>query len=401
MGVEEALDTLLASLEPLAPVSVPLQQAGGLVLAEDIISEETHPAEDTSAMDGYALIAADLAESCSESPSSLTVLQDIAAGTAPDLRVVAGTACRISTGGLVPEGADTVVPRELVTDVIDDKVLFSAPVAKNCHIRKAGEHVRPGDKVLSLGDRLNAAELGMAAFMGREKLLCFPRVRVAVLATGSELRGQSESLARGQIRDSNSVALARYCEQAGCEVVLRERVLDSSEDLDSALKRAILAADVVITSGGISAGWHDLVRERIEACGGSFLFHKLRMRPGKPIAFGRAQGTTFLCLPGNPVSSMVTFEVFARPALSRLMGTTYEPWTVRAILSQPITTQKGLTVFTRVAVTKTDRGYEAKPSGPQGSHMLTTMVKADGLVAVGEEQDVLVTESSVEVRLLD
>lgn len=401
LGVEEALGTLFASVVPLAPVSVSLENAGGLVLAEDVVSDETHPTDDTSAMDGYALKAQDLISSSKERPVSLRVLADVAAGTAPDVLVLAGTACRISTGGLVPQGADTVIPRELVAQTRDDEVVFETPISAGANIRRAGEHVQPGDRVLQKGDILNASELGMAAFLGREQLLCFPRVKVAVLATGNELRDQSESLSRGQIRDSNSIALARYAEQTGCEVVLRQRVLDTAEDLDAALARASSAADVVITSGGISAGWHDLVRERIEAQGGKFLFHKLRMRPGKPIAFGRTQDALFLCLPGNPVSSLVTFEVFARPALCKLMGKEYQPRLVTATLKEPLSTVKGLTVFVRVALERVGEALQARPSGPQGSHLLTTMVKADGLVAVGEDSDELPVGTQVVVRLLD
>ena len=399
LGVDDALEQLLEGLEPFPPVRLPLEEALGLVLAESLVSREIHPAEDTSAMDGYAVQAEDLGEASLESPVRLRLLEDVRAGSPPQFMVDPGTCSRISTGALVPKGADAVEMREYVS-LEGDEVLFMRPITPRANIRFAGEHLQVGEQALSAGAVLGPAELGMAAYLGASELLCHPRLSVAILATGSELVGDGGELSRGQIRDSNGISLEAAARNLGCSVVMRQRVADEAEALDQAITEAGSKAQVLLTSGGISAGWHDLVRERIEKSGGVFTFHKLRMRPGKPVAFGKIGSLWVFCLPGNPVSSLVTFEVFVKPALLKLMGRQPEARTVQAELSEAVHKKKGFTVFFRVRLETTKYGTKtARLSGPQESHQLKSLVWADGLMKVGEEVETLEAGSQVEVHL--
>jgi molybdopterin molybdotransferase len=339
---------MLESLSPWPAETVDVDEALGLVLAQSLVSEERHPAEDTSAMDGYAVRDFNLRHASESNPVRLRLIEDIRAGSPPEQEVRDGECSRISTGGLIPIGASAVEMRENVA-VDGDEVVFTGPVSAGSHIRCAGEHLQIGEEVLTPGTVLGPAELGMAAYLGAHQLLCHPRMTVAILATGSELVAERTSLGRGQVRDSNGVALAGAVRALGCRVVHRQRVADEPEALDRAIAEAVKKkARVLLTSGGISAGWHDLVRERIESSGGRFTFHKLRMRPGKPIAFGRLGDMVVFCLPGNPVSSLVTYEVFVKPSLLKLMGRPWSPEVVSAVLAEPLTKKRGLTVFFRV-----------------------------------------------------
>lgn len=398
LGFEEALAQLLESLQPFPPHAVEVDEALGLVLAEPVVSEEVHPADDTSAMDGYAVRDFNLRDASPESPVRLRLVEDIRAGYPPEREVRDGQCARISTGGLIPVGASAVEMREYVT-VEGDEVVFTRPVPAKSHIRFAGEHLQVGEEVIARGTLLSSAELGMAAYLGVQELVCHPRLTVAILATGSELV-EGGTLARGQVRDSNGVALAGAVRQLGCTVTLRQRVADEASALDEAIAEAAKKSRVLLTSGGISAGWHDLVRERIEQSGGTFHFHKLRMRPGKPIAFGRLGEMWVFCLPGNPVSSLVTFEVFVKPALLKLMARPWHASTVKAVLRDPISKKKGFTVFFRVRVEQADGGWSAYLSGPQGSHQLKGLVAANGLLVAREDVDELSPGDTLEVRLL-
>ena len=399
MGVDEALSELLEGIEPLAAVPVSLDQAQGLVLAQSLVARESHPAEDTSAMDGYAVMAEALTSASPACPVRLPIGEDIRAGFPPEQAVPLGQCARISTGGLMPHGTDSVEMREYV-EVGDGHAVFTRPVPSGTNVRRAGEHLSEGEEVLAQGTRLGPSQLGMAAHLGYLSPLCHPRLRVAVLTTGSELVQGGQNLSRGQIRDSNGIALAASVRQLGCEVSLQDSVADDAAALDAAIDRALGCSEVLLTSGGISAGWHDLVRDRIENSGGSFVFHKLRMRPGKPVAFGKIGSMWVFCLPGNPVSSLVTFEVFVKPALLKLMSRSFVPRVVQATLTEPVQKKKGFTVYFRVALQNADNGQlTAHLSGPQESHQLKTLVNADGLMIAREPVENLPAGSLVDVQL--
>ncbi len=399
LGVDDALKQLLEGIDPVLPVRLSLEESLGLVVAESLISQETHPAEDISAMDGYAVVASSLTGASTDSPVRLRLGEDIRAGFPPEHPVKAGECARISTGALMPKGADSVEMREYVA-LDGQDVVFTRPINSKANVRFAGEHLQVGDEALPAGVLLGPAELGMAAYLGATDLACHPRLSVAILATGSELVEGGTELSRGQIRDSNGISLEAAVRNVGCSVVMRGRVADDAEALDRAISEAGEKAQVLLTSGGISAGWHDLVRERIEGSGGTFTFHKLRMRPGKPVAFGKIGSLWVFCLPGNPVSSLVTFEIFVKPALLKLMGRSYEPRIVRARLTEQVSKKKGFTVFFRVRLETAEDGTQvARLSGPQESHQLKSLVLADGLMRVGEESETVTAGSLVEVWL--
>ena len=396
-SVDEALGELLGQFERPQPVSVSPADGEGLVLASPLICNEVHPAHDTSAMDGYAVRADCLKAADRNGPVVLTMVEDIRAGFPPEKTLQPGQTSRISTGGLVPTGADAVVMREVV-EADGTEIKFFAPVESGLNIRRRGEHLGQGDEVVSAGRVVNPAVVGMAAYLGVEELKVFPSVSVAVLATGSELVGSGSAVAKGQIRDSNSVSLAAALRQLGCRVTMQERVPDDPGRLDEALERAFSTSRVVMTSGGISAGWHDLVRQRIEKLGGQFTFHKLKMRPGKPLAFGRCQDSHFFCLPGNPVSSMVTFEVFVKPALLKLMGRASEVRYLEAVLEQEILKKPGFSIFYRgVMRLEPDGARVVRLTGPQGSHMLRSLVDANVLIRTEEKDERLPSGSTVRV----
>lgn len=396
-SVEEALATLLGQFRCPDPVQMPAEDTEGLILARPLVSREIHPPHDTSAMDGYAVRADCLRAASIDTPITLELVEDIRAGFPPKESIASGYASRISTGALVPDGADAVVMREDVT-TSEGRVTFSAPARQAQNIRFAGEHVKVGDEVVPSGRVVGPAALGMAAYLGIESFWVYPPISVSVLATGSELVKSGESLAKGQIRDSNSVSLASAVRRAGGNVVLQKSVPDSPEALDEALEEAFAASRVVLTSGGISAGWHDLVRQRIERLGGVFDFHKLRMRPGKPLAFGHCGDAHFFCLPGNPVSSMVTFEIFVKPALKKLLGREPQERVQTAKLKHDVRKKKGFCIFFRGILTESDEGERlVEFTGPQGSHMLRSLVEANVLIRTKEKDEFLPAGSLVDV----
>lgn len=397
LSVEEALEQILDLLSPLPALPVPLEESLGLVLQEEIAARESHPEYDTSAMDGYAVRSIDLAQAEPSHPIVLSVRHDIAAGFPGRSSLEPGEACRISTGGLLPPGADAVVMREDVDVLTDGRVSFQAPVEAGTNVRVAGEHIRRGEVVLTPGQVIRPAHLSMGAYLGVTHWNCTPRPRVAVLSTGSELVEAGQPLDKGQVRDSNSVALVGALREMGCEVVMRGRVPDDPGALDLALTEAFEKSDVLLTSGGISAGWHDHVRGCIEKRQGVFLFHKLKMRPGKPLGFGRCRDTVFFCLPGNPVSSMVTFELFVRPALARLTSQTHQHPTRTATLVHKIEKKPGAAVYFRGLALETPEGLTVRLTGPQGSHILRSLVEANVLIRTREEDGDLAAGTAVEV----
>lgn len=400
LSVEEALEKVLDLLSPLAAVTVPLESSLGLVLAESVVARESHPAHETSAMDGYAVRAEDLEGADPDHPVILPVVCDVAAGLPSDVPLEPGQAFRISTGGVLPEGADAVVMREDVDAVGGERVVFRSRVERYTNVRHTGEHVREGETILHRGTLLGPAHLSMGAYLGVTEWSCIPRPKISVLSTGTELVEAGQPLRKGQVRDSNSIALVGSLSALGCDTVSRARVPDHPGALDEALGEAFQVSDVVITSGGISAGWHDHVRGAIEKRQGRFLFHKLKMRPGKPLGFGVCEGTVFFCLPGNPVSSLVTFELFVKPALEKMMGRPASLHTLTATLSQRLEKKPGAAVFFRGVSGLKEGRREVRTTGPQGSHMLRSLVEANVLIQTREEDGDLEAGTQVTIRPL-
>lgn len=370
LSIEEAREAVLAAVVALAAEEVPLAAAHGRVLAEDVAAAGDVPPFANSAMDGFALRAASM-----DGPLRLT--GESRAGAPFAGTVAAGEAVRISTGAALPAGADAVVPVER-TSLQGDVVSVEGAVSAGDHVRGAGEDLRAGAVVARRGSRLGPAELGVAAGAGRARVLVARRPRVAIVATGDELVAAGEPLGPGQIHDSNALALAALAVEAGAEVVASLRAGDGQAATVEALRSALSQADLVLTSGGVSVGPHDHVKAALAELGVRERFWRVALRPGKPTWFGDRDGVLVLGLPGNPVSALVTFTLFARPALAALQGAP-PPRRRRLVLAEPIARHETRDEAVRVCL---DDDGRARVTGPQGSHQLSSMLGADALAIV-------------------
>jgi molybdopterin molybdotransferase len=390
IAIEEARRIVLEHVRPLDSERVRLDAAAGRVLAEDVTSAIDVPPFNSSAMDGFALVAGAAAE--------LELVGESRAGHPWDDPVRPGTAVRISTGAAVPTGASAVIPVER-TRASDSRVQVEE-TAEGANIRRAGEDVRAGDVVLERGMRLGPAELGVAASVGRAELLCSRTPRVALLVTGDELVTPGLPLEPGRIYSSNGYALAAQVQRAGGELVGWEMVRDSAEGTRDAIAGALDAADMVIVSGGVSVGPHDHVKGALRELGVEERFWGVSLRPGKPTWFGTRQNVLAFGLPGNPVSAMVTFQLFARPALGALQGADPAAPRASARLDEAVARHQRREQAVRVRLRHDEDGLRAVPTGEQGSHILTSMVGADGLALIAAGEGEAPAGQRVEVELL-
>lgn len=385
LSVEEALDQILKAVEPINRTEkVMTLQALDRVLADDLLSYVTVPSFDNSAMDGYAVRVADFN---GELPLRLPVSQRIAAGHPGDPLQV-GTAARIFTGAPIPAGADAVVMQEDCT-VEGDAVLINKMPKTGSHIRRAGEDMREGEVVLTAGTRLTPAHMGVAAAGGQAKVVVRPRLRVAVFYTGDEIVMPGESLKPGQIYNSNRFSLTGLLQRYGIELVDYGIVPDKLETTRAVLERAAESADLVITSGGVSVGEEDHVRAAVESLGRLDVW-RIAMKPGKPLAFGRVGKTPFVGLPGNPVSTYVTFLLFVLPLLRRLQGETAQSQTaypVAAGFDWPVAGNRREYLRARLQISASGE-LTAVIFPNQGSGVLTSAAWADGLVDIAIDQTV-------------
>ena len=402
LSVEDALDLVLAQVHPLDAERVPILDTLGRVLAEDVCADGDIPPLSNSAMDGYALQAGDTLDADPQNPARLRVIHDLRAGYTTDLEVTSGTAIRIMTGAPVPRGADTVIPFEEVERDGDwVTVPHPYPIGKN--VRPAGEDVRRGQLVLKARTVVRPQEVGMLAALGKREALTIRRPLVGILATGDELVAPESPLKPGKIRNANSYSnAAQVLKYGGVPMPLgiaRDDVGEVTERVREGLARGI---DLLLTSGGISAGDFDVVKE-VLATEGEMRFWQVRMRPGKPLAFGRIGDVPLIGLPGNPVSAMVSFELFARPAILKMLGREdLSKPTVQATLAEDVKTRAGFRHFLRVVLEEEDDGrYLARLTGGQGSGILLSMVRAHGLAIIPEEEAGLRAGSTVRVMLLD
>ena len=386
IDVATARARVIDACSPLTPVPARLTGALGLVLAEAVVSGEAVPPFASTAMDGYALRAADTA-GASDRPVALQVVGTLAAGAAPDLQVGPGQAVRIMTGAPIPPGADAVVMVER-TAALDGGagVEIRQEASAGDHIRGAGEDIEAGQEVFPARTVLRAGHLGVLTSVGRSEVAAYPRAVVGVLSTGDELVDPDRPLGPGQIRDSNRPTLLALVEQAGCRAVDLGRCPDREADLRAALSAAVASCDAVVTSGGVSVGDFDFVKAVLdELSGGSMQWMQVAVKPAKPLAFGVVGGTPVFGLPGNPVSSMVSFELFARPALLRMMGhLQLERPRALGVADEALTRRPdGKLHLVRVRAELADDGrYHVRPAGGQGSHMLRAMALADALALV-------------------
>jgi molybdopterin molybdotransferase len=367
-------------------VTVALTEAQGLVLAEDVVAQLALPVFDNSAMDGYAVRAEDTSGATPEHPVVLSVAEDIPAGRTDQLKLQPGTAHRIMTGAPLPAGATAIVPVE-DTDGGMDVVAILQPREPGKHIRRAGEDVAPGTTVLRKGQVVTPAVLGLAAALGLAGLTVIPRQRVLVISTGSELVTPGTALQPGQIYESNSIMLAGAIREAGADVIAVATAEDDVAQFSSILDRYAADSDLIITSGGVSAGAYEVVkdafgREGIQGDQG-VEFVKVAMQPGMPQGIGRVAGTTIVTLPGNPVSALVSFEVFIRPALRAAMGLPDPERPHRtAVLAESLTSPRGKRQFRR-AILDADTG-SVTSYGPPASHHLRWLASANGLLDIPE-----------------
>lgn len=412
ISVEEALAEILSHVRPLEAERVAVMEALGRVLAQEIVSDIDIPPFDNSAMDGYAVRAADIASATPEAPVRLHVVGSVAAGYVANAEVEPGTAIRIMTGAPLPAGADTVVPVEDTSDFERAKaerlespsgeVWVRRATPPREHLRAAGEDVRLGERVLEPGRLIRAQEIGVLASLGHETVLVHRRPRVAILATGDELLEIHEPLAPGKIRNSNEYTNAALVTRTGGLPIRLGIARDTVADLTAKIRSGLeQGADLFLTSGGVSVGDYDVVKDVLGA-EGEMQFWQVNMKPGKPLAFGLLPGCVPLIgLPGNPVSAMVSFEQFARPAILKMLGhTDLDKPTVRAILDDPLA-NSGRRGFVRVVVSRQADGYHARTTGEQGSGVLTSMAKANGLAIVPEGTHLQEAGSEVTVQMLD
>jgi molybdopterin molybdotransferase len=372
--VDEARRIVLSAVRPLEAESVPVGAALGRVLARDVAAAGDVPPFPNSAMDGFAVVAG-------AAGRRLVVVGESRAGRPAERPVGEGEAIRISTGAVVPDGADAVVPVEDTAEA-DGQVQIGVEAVPGANLRGPGEDVRAGDVVLLAGTPLGPAELGVAVAAGLGEVPCARRPRVAVLATGDELVEAGASLGPGQIPNTNGIALAALAARAGGEVVLQAAVADDRQATDAALAGALHAADLVLVSGGVSVGPHDHVKPALAGLGVQQQFWRVALKPGKPTWFGARDDRLVLGLPGNPVSAYVTFVLFAAPALRALQCAEPLPPRRRARLAEPVRRLSDREQAVRVSIAERDDGAVATPTGDQGSHRLSSMLGADALAMV-------------------
>ena len=401
LSVEEAQKKVLSAFQRLETEPAAILEATGRVLADDIRADVDIPPHANSSMDGYAVQAADTATASQESPASLHIIGDLPAGHVPEQEVEAGTAIRIMTGAPIPPGADAVV-KVGDTEMEDGFVHIFTPVEPGNYVRPAGEDVRRGALVLRRGTRIRAQEIGMLAALGDTQVPVTRKPRVAILATGDELVPIAESLPPGKIRNTNSYSNAAQVIKHGGEPILLGIAPDTVAELTAKIRAGLKQdVDLFLTSGGVSVGDFDLVKD-VLAAEGEMDFWRVRMKPGKPLAFGHIHGVPILGLPGNPVSVMVSFEMFARPALLKMQGAAdWERSTVDATLMDEIPHKDERRHFVRVRLEWEEGEYHAYLTGAQGSGILSSMVKANALAIIPEDWNSAPSGARVRVIILD
>ncbi|MER5940377.1 gephyrin-like molybdotransferase Glp [Streptomyces sp. NPDC001928] len=424
-SVDEHLEDILTTVRPLEPIELQLLDAQGCVLVDDVTVQVSLPPFDNSSMDGYAVRVADVEGASEEFPAVLEVVGDVAAGQADPPQVGPGQAARIMTGAPLPPGAETVVPvewtdgglgegpvtgmraRSLAPEGAHGQVHIYRPAEARAHVRAKGSDVKAGDKALEAGTVLGPSQIALLAAIGRGTVRVRPRPRVVVMSTGSELVQPDEQLAEGQIYDSNSFSLTAAARDAGAIAYRVGAVADDAETLRSTVEDQLVRADLMVTTGGVSVGAYDVVKEALshvgdeDEAGGGIDFRKLAMQPGKPQGFGSIgpDHTPLLALPGNPVSSYVSFEIFVRPAIRTLMGLkdVHRPrMTATLTADKALTSPKGRRQFLRGKYAD----GEVRPVGGAGSHLIAALAHADALIVVPEDVESVEPGSEVEVVLL-
>lgn len=386
-SVDEHLRRVLADLRVPEPIELALLDAQGLLCAEDVLASAPLPGFDNSAMDGYAVRASDTAAATEDEPVVLPVVGDIPAGSRAPRAVSQGICLRIMTGAPMPSGADAIVPVEW-TDGGVARVRITRPTEAGAYVRRVGEDIRTGELAVAAGTPIGPAQVGLLAAVGRERVLVRPKPRVVVLSTGSELVDVGRRPSIGEIIDSNGYALAAAARDAGAEVYRAGIVPDDHARLLDVLEGQISRADLIVTSGGVSAGAFDVVKETLKELG-TVDFTRVAMQPGMPQGFGTlgADGTPIFCLPGNPVSALVSFEVFVRPAVRLMLGKRrLVRRTVKAVAMTSFSSSQGRRQYRRGLLHReADGSYSVEPVGGAGSHLLAGLAQSNCLIVIDEE----------------
>ena len=402
LTVSEAQDLILAATPTLGAETISASDAAGRVLAEPVISARRHPPADCSAMDGYAVRREDLLGTSKSAPRILPVVYEVPAGGYAERPLRKGEAARIFTGAPLPPGADAIVMQEDTDHGADRVEIRTTPVVR-AHVRDGGEDFEVGDQLIENREVLGASHLGVLASLGRTIVSVHQRPRVAILSGGDELVEPDRPTDGGRIVSSNSYTLAAQCREIGADPVYLGIAGDTKEAIETRM-RAGLGADVLVSSAGVSVGDHDHVRAVLEKIGCRLRFWGVLMKPGYPLAFGVIENTGQLVfgLPGNPVSTAVTFEEFVRPALLKMMGrkVVYRP-VVRATLAGDYRKKAGRLHFLRVSLESTEDGIKAHPTGNQSSGVLTSMIRGQGLAVIPLESEGFAAGTEVQVQVLD
>jgi molybdopterin molybdotransferase len=401
INVDEARERVLATIDPTSQIAMPLLDALGLALAEDVRSEIDLPPFTNSAMDGFAVRSDDLRHASMEQPIRLKVIGRMLAGETAAITATPGTTLRIMTGAAVPAAFDAVIPFEEVAQIGPDEIVVSHPVAAGANIRPHGEDLRAGDLLVQPGETLTPVRIGLLAAAGIEQVRVHPRPKVAILSTGDELvAAPGDPLRPARIHDSNGPMLAALVQQAGGEVTGMSRIADDLPALHRWLEN-LEHVDLIISSGGISAGDSDHIRDLL-ASNLQLEFWQVAMKPGKPLAFGRAGKTAWIALPGNPVAAAVAFWQFGHPALRKLGGHRHlDLPTVSVTLQDRIENRGGRSAFIRARVEFTVEGAIAAPTGKSGSAMLGSLALANALVIVPESLEVAEPGTQLLAQLID
>jgi molybdopterin molybdotransferase len=399
LEIEDARRLVLGAVTPLAPEPVELQAALGRALAEDVSAAQPVPTFDNSAMDGFAVRAQDVAAARDASPVVLGVIDESRAGEPARATLAAGQAIAISTGAMLPAGADAIVPLEDAHQQ-DGRVEVRSAAPAGRHVRHAGDDVRAGQTVLARGALLGAAELGVLASLGRTSVACAPRPRLSVLASGDELLAPGEPVRAGAVHDSNSLTIGALARLAGADVARSAVVADDANATTEALAAAVEDVEVAVICGGVSVGVHDHVRPSLEALGARSVFWGLALRPGHPTWFGTLGSTLVFGLPGNPVSAMVTFVLLVRPALRALLGLPAQAPRLTAVMERDYDKPAGRAHAVRCRITAREDGWHAEPTGNQSSHVLTSMLAADALALISSETVAVHAGERVEIEPL-
>lgn len=401
LSVEEALKRILSEIAPLETIEAPLAESLGLVLAHDVVAQEDMPPFANSAMDGFALLSKD-SQPRDGQPSRLRVIGSVAAGYVSDSPVTDGTAMRIMTGAPVPPGADTVIQVELTrSDGSESEwVEILEPVAPGNNIRPAGEDMRGGQTILHAGTEIGPWEIGILATLGWARVPVVRRPRVAILGTGDEVVDVDQPLTPGKIRNSNSYLLEAAVRRAGAEPQRLGVARDTVESLREKFSEA-MHTDLILTTGGVSVGDFDLVKN-IMAEQGAINFWRINMRPGKPVAFGHIGSVPLLGLPGNPVSTAVTFELFGRPVLRKMLGhSRLQRPLIDVIVEDGISEHASRRHYVRARVEWQAGRFVARTTGNQGSNIMTSLLNANAFIVVPEGGAVIYPGATAQAMMLD